>query len=173
MGVPVCRCIVKSHSAKFWVFFALRCYLKIKGPRHLNKRWEIQLIVGRLSSQGQPHGSILTNRNMCIWGCVSSFPLLFQKWDDLHLIVIFVLYLFCGSFFLGQCDPQLETSAFSSSWKPLCCCLGCFLLMPLVLWKILAFQANCIYSVIITSSLRASPPCHLKKKKSKTYIIVK
>lgn len=98
MGVPICHCIVKSHSAEFWVFFALRCYLKIKGPRHLNKRWEIQLIVGRLSLPGQPHGSTRTNRNMCMWGYVSSFSLLFQKWDDLDLIVILSCIYFVAHF---------------------------------------------------------------------------
>lgn len=109
MGVPVCLCIVKSHSAKFWVFFALSCYLKTKRPRHLNKRWEIQLIVGRLSSQGQAQGSIWTNRNMCIWGCVSSPPLLFQKWDGLDLMVIVPCIYFVPLFFLG---------GMTHSWSP-------------------------------------------------------
>lgn len=111
MGVPVCRCIVKSHSAKFWVFLALRCYLKIKGPRHLNKRWEIQLILARLSSQGQTHPRKHIDQQKYVYlrMCFLFSPFVSKvRWPESDCY--FVLYLFCGSFFLGQYDPQLESS---------------------------------------------------------------
>lgn len=134
MGVPVCHCIVKSHLAKSWVFFALRCYLKTKGPRHLNKRWEIQLIIRKVVFTIPVHGSIWINR---MFVSENVFPLLsFCFLSEMT----WMLLLFCLVFisWLVSLGAAWSTAGIHSPFiirKPLRCCFGCFLLMLLVSLK--------------------------------------
>ena len=144
MGVSVCHCILKSHSAESWVFFALRCYLKTKESRHLNKRWEIQLIIRKAvftmpapwkHMDQQQYLYLRTCFLFLLPGSISD-----MTWMWLLFRGAFTLRLVC----LQQCDPQLGPQPFHHQ-KAFCCCFSCFLLMLLILWKTLAFQANYSY----------------------------
>ena len=144
MGVPVCRCIVKSHSAKSWVFFSLRCYLKTKGPRHLNKRWEIQLVIKKAASTTAAPWKHVDQQKYLNLGMCFLFPLLFHKWTDLDVTVIFSCIYFVAGF-LGVAWSTAGVRRPFIIRKPLCCCLHCLLLMLLILWKMWVFQGNCSY----------------------------
>ena len=98
MGVPMSLHREKS-LAKSWVFFALRCHLKTKRLRHLNKRWEIQLIIknGAFTMEApQKHmdQQKYLYLRMCFHLC-----LLFYKWNDLNVTVIFSCVYSVSGFF--------------------------------------------------------------------------
>lgn len=102
MGVSACHWILRSHSAKSWVVFALRCYLKTTGPRHLNKRWEIQLVTRKVSFGRPAPWKHVDQQNISIWEFVSCVSLLFHKWNDLDMIVILLCIYFVAGFSWGS-----------------------------------------------------------------------
>ena len=103
MGVTVSLHREKS-SAKSWVSFALRRHLKTKGPRHLNKRWEIQLIIKKGAfTMEAPQKHVDQQKYLYLRMCFC-LCLLFYKWNDRNVTVIFSC-IYSVSGFLGVAWP--------------------------------------------------------------------
>lgn len=134
----------EKSSAKSWVSFALRCHLKTKGPRHLNKRWEIQLIIKKGAFTMEAPQKHMDQQKYLYLRMCFRLCLLFYKWNDLKVTVIFSCILSVSGF-LGVAWPTAGLLRPFIIRKPLCCCLGRFLLMLLILRKIWVFQGNWSY----------------------------
>lgn len=164
MGVSVCHCILKSHLAKSWIFFALRCYLKTKGSSHLNRRWEIQLIIGKVVITMPAPWKLTDQQKQVYLRICFLFPLPFPKWNDPDVtIVLSCIYFVVG--FLGAASSTAGALSPFITREPLRCCFACILLILHSLWKFLVFPVSC------NSFPRDTPPLSLKRK-SKIYTIV-